>query len=319
MKELSYLIELGLDEVSSQTHITNEMLEAILEKRFQMLHPTKAAGFIKILQREYDIDFTEWNAEFQEYLKENKPQDDELFVYAKEPKKTKNIALGVVFVLFLLVVAFAFVVYSNNSSASQNDDSLSLVSKTIEEAKNNLQNRDVDFVTAPTTPQEQDAQEEQKVEQEKQEEKIESNVTQMLQEENENNATTTTDEVQSSEPLAVQTVEQEQESTSFAQDTNETIVYNSENFVLIPNGKIWIGLIDLEEYKKSQLTSEEMVEINDSKGYLILTGHGMFDLHYRDINKSYNTQYPVRFILENGTLQEIDKTTFQSLNKGSNW
>ena len=63
MQNYKKLQDLNLREVSTNTQIEMDFLQALIEKDFKTLIRFNVKGFIKILEREYELDFTEFNEE----------------------------------------------------------------------------------------------------------------------------------------------------------------------------------------------------------------------------------------------------------------
>lgn len=68
MNDFNTLKQMDIEEVHRKTRITLVRLRDILEKRFENIDPTRARGFIKILERELQLDLSEWLKEYEEYL-----------------------------------------------------------------------------------------------------------------------------------------------------------------------------------------------------------------------------------------------------------
>ena len=71
MNDISLLKELGLSEVARRTHIEAEYLGYIADKNFEKLARFNVKGFVKILERELDIDFTSWMNEYEAFMAEH--------------------------------------------------------------------------------------------------------------------------------------------------------------------------------------------------------------------------------------------------------
>ena len=68
MDSIKALEKIGLREVSRKTYIELSYLKLMLDKDFSKLHRIKTLGFVKIIKREYNIDMSDWVAEFEAYL-----------------------------------------------------------------------------------------------------------------------------------------------------------------------------------------------------------------------------------------------------------
>lgn len=67
MSDFNKLKQMDIEDVHRKTRITLVRLQDILEKRFDNIDPTRAHGFIKILERELQLDLSEWIKEYDTY------------------------------------------------------------------------------------------------------------------------------------------------------------------------------------------------------------------------------------------------------------
>ena len=76
MNDISLIKELGLNEVSRRTHIEAEHLGYVADKNFEKLVRLNVKGFIKILERELDIDFAQWMSEYEAFMSEHNQNNE---------------------------------------------------------------------------------------------------------------------------------------------------------------------------------------------------------------------------------------------------
>jgi len=142
MKGFEELLKLDPIDISQRTFISIDEIKAILDKRFEFFVKTKAIGFIKILEREYELDLSQWLEEYEEYLSENESKNEEIFVVAKKQKlsildnkRVLYITVGVIIVGVLIGLYF-FTSLNNKEEKIVNafsQDTVQEVVKTIEE------------------------------------------------------------------------------------------------------------------------------------------------------------------------------------------
>lgn len=75
MADFDKLKQMDIEEVHRKTRITLVRLHDILDKKFDSIDPTRAHGFIKILERELQLDLSEWVKEYDEYKQINTQKD----------------------------------------------------------------------------------------------------------------------------------------------------------------------------------------------------------------------------------------------------
>lgn len=68
-QKLAKLKEIGLKEISKSTKLASSKIEDVLEKRFDKLDRVRARGFINILEREYEMDLSDWLKAQHEYTR----------------------------------------------------------------------------------------------------------------------------------------------------------------------------------------------------------------------------------------------------------
>lgn len=290
------LLEMDLKEVTKRTHIETEYLEYMCEKNYEKLRKLNASGFAKILSREYDLDLQGWIDEYNEYCKENGSCDNSNFTVAPKipaytPKSDNSRALSVMLILVLIVVAIVWVVKFTDILDSielpnfdKNQSVAYSSASVVESAKENLQT-----TANSVTPLQID-------------ENIssESNETTATKEDNEtleSNLTIASVEIQA--PIMIE---------------------NSDKIAkIIPNKTIWIGIKNLDGTNKKSYTTKNAIDLNLSIDQLIQTGHGEIVLEQDEEKKKFEFQKPLRFVVENGVIKEIDYAEFVKLNKGAQW
>ncbi|MBQ6223833.1 MAG: hypothetical protein IJJ58_01535, partial [Campylobacter sp.] len=113
-KELKKLEKIGVREISKATHIQEELISAILEKNFEKLLDCNTAGFIKILERDYSVDLSEFSEEFNKIKSETKTTKTTIdrqvaMPNLKNHKKTNwKIWILLILLLVLAVIYFKF-------------------------------------------------------------------------------------------------------------------------------------------------------------------------------------------------------------------
>lgn len=122
---LQELGELDKELVSTQAHIAKTVLDDIINKRFDKINPVKARGLIKILEREFDLDLSEWVSEFEESQKIKQVQPAAIDkmnaeVLSANKKPIAKVAL-VLFVLAAVIgIGYVFYIQQDNGSLDTN-------------------------------------------------------------------------------------------------------------------------------------------------------------------------------------------------------
>ena len=299
------LLEMDLKEVTKHTHIETEYLRYMCEKNFEKLRKLNASGFAKILSREYDMDLQGWIDEYNEYCKEHNGDDNTGFTVAPKlpaytPKTDNSMALTVILVVVLIIVALVWVVKFTNildnielPSFDKNQSVTYSANAVVESAKENLE--------AISQTIEKVVQKDENITTESNQTQIDSNSTSI-----EANATT---------ELKTQTLNIETTKVEVPQITAPT----NEIAKIIPTKNVWIGIKDIDGKDKRFYTTKNPIDLNLSTDQLIQTGHGELILEIDGDQKKFSVQKPLRFVIQNGTIRELEYGEFVKLNKGSQW
>ena len=90
-------------------------------------------------------------------------------------------------------------------------------------------------------------------------------------------------------------------------------------FRIVPQGKLWLGIIDAETHKRKVKTITEPLDLDAEKEWLIVTGYGYLDMECGDTTKKYRENDKLLFLYENGVCRKIDEDEFKARNKGKLW
>lgn len=311
MQCIEKLKQIGLHEVNAKTKIAIKRLDDIFECRFDNIDRIRLKGFLYILQREYKIDMSEWLEKYDEYHK----QQEELNKENEEIEETKPDNINISFIdttienktykrllivfIILLILFIAYFIYNNSSSKkSKITNKYTTENPTIKSTP-----------IVESTPIESNATiEYDPIIESKDEEIVDSNAT-IINEENGD----ITQEGQSID-------KNDNIDNTFIDSNNNINAFGVEEVIITPQSPLWVGIIDLQTYKKKQVSIADAfsIKLDDSK--IIRTGHGYFDIKSPTLNKSYiggNSKYFI-YTRESG-FKEITKEEFLEFNRGQEW
>lgn len=275
--------ELNLKEVAAKTQIELDFLEALVEKNFAVLSRFNVKGFVKILSREYELDFSDFNEEYEAYLNENNPtpQTKSKMITPKldaYSQKSSN-AWPFLIVLIVLVIIGSGIYYFDTLKTffkdEQNNTSATVID-IIGQAQENLKSLGgnnvvvIDNNKAQETNQTESVLPSQNISLQENDKNIsiENNIS-------ENNTT----------------LLDEEKNTQIQEDTNTPKTDSLKEAHFKTSTKIWIGLIDLKSLKKTSFVKEKDFNISLDKDQLILTGAAaltMFDQENKEQNSCRN-------------------------------
>ncbi|OCX42704.1 hypothetical protein A7X81_06535 [Campylobacter ornithocola] len=286
------LEDLNLLEVQKRTQIEMACLEYIIKKDFKSLSRFNVNGFVKILQREYELDFSSFLEEYHVYLEENGiEKKNHIHISPKMNSYTKessSIWYIVIVVVILLIVVLAWGV------------SRFFQSSTLDENTTNVLNQEQIVL----------------------EEKVDENETPALNffaddviENNETNASAILESIDESN----NTIEETLEDNTSLNMPEENMVLLKES-VIKPSAELWLGMVDLKTFRKNSLTIKNDYVLSLDKDMLITTGHAAFSLNDENNNTLEFKNGVSKFLMiKDGKIKQITKAEFIKENRGKLW
>ncbi|MCW1863437.1 hypothetical protein OLQ14_00285 [Campylobacter jejuni] len=304
--------ELNLKEVAAKTQIELDFLEALVEKNFAVLSRFNVKGFVKILSREYELDFSDFNEEYEAYLNENNPtpQTKSKMITPKldaYSQKSSN-AWPFLIVLIVLVIIGSGIYYFDTLKTffkdEQNNTSATVID-IIGQAQENLKSLGENSVVVIDNNKAQET---------NQTENVLPSQNISLQENDKNIS------IENNISENNTTLLDEEKNTQIQEDTNTPKTDSLKEAHFKTSTKIWIGLIDLKSLKKTSFVKEKDFNISLDKDQLILTGAAaltMFDQENKE--QKFPAGISKRFLIKDGKITSISAAEFVKLNKGKEW
>ncbi len=91
------------------------------------------------------------------------------------------------------------------------------------------------------------------------------------------------------------------------------------HLAIVPKMNLWVGMIDLENNKRTTRMTEKAFELDAQKSWLIIMGHGQVKVEHGDETLDLNDRKRVRLLYEDGVLVRINQEQFIVKNRGSDW
>lgn len=304
--------ELNLKEVAAKTQIELDFLEALVEKNFAVLSRFNVKGFVKILSREYELDFSDFNEEYEAYLNENNPtpQTKSKIITPKldaYSQKSSN-AWPFLIVLIVLMIIGSGIYYFDTLKTffkdEQNNTSATVID-IIGQAQENLKSLGENSVVVIDNNKAQET---------NQTENVLPSQNISLQENDKNIS------IENNISENNTTLLDKEKNTQIQEDTNTPKTDSLKEAHFKTSTKIWIGLIDLKSLKKTSFVKEKDFNISLDKDQLILTGAAaltMFDQENKE--QKFPTGISKRFLIKDGKITSISAAEFVKLNKGKEW
>ncbi|EOB2070340.1 hypothetical protein ACIRC3_001822 [Campylobacter coli] len=307
--------DLNLKEVAARTKIELEFLEALVKKDFATLNRFNVRGFVKILSREYELDFTDFNEEFETYLNENNLNDTTTKPKMITPKldaysqKSTSFVSFIIIVIIIALIGFGIYYFDYIKSFFQKDqnNSSAAVVDIIGKVQSNLKALENNVVV---------------IDNQAEENETEANLTQIQNTELNN----TKEEIKqiSTTPNNTNANEENLSTNDSLATTNQEVAEVSKALNkeahFKASGKIWIGLIDLSNYRKTSLVKENDFNLSLEVNRLVLTGAAalsVFDENGKE--QKFPAGNSKRFLIKDGKITSISAAEFMKLNKGKEW
>ncbi|EAH4573214.1 hypothetical protein FP934_08470 [Campylobacter jejuni] len=304
--------ELNLKEVAAKTQIELDFLEALVEKNFAVLSRFNVKGFVKILSREYELDFSDFNEEYEAYLNENNPtpQTKSKMITPKldaYSQKSSN-AWPFLIVLIVLVIIGSGIYYFDTLKTffkdEQNNTSATVID-IIGQAQENLKSLGGNNVVVIDNNKAQET---------NQTESVLSSQNISLQENDKNIS------IENNISENNTTLLDEEKNTQIQEDTNTPKTDSLKEAHFKTSTKIWIGLIDLKSLKKTSFVKEKDFNISLDKDQLILTGAAALTMfNQENKEQKFPAGISKRFLIKDGKITSISAAEFVKLNKGKEW
>ncbi|EAK2304607.1 hypothetical protein ACWAZ5_001663 [Campylobacter coli] len=307
--------DLNLKEVAARTKIELEFLEALVKKDFATLNRFNVRGFVKILSREYELDFTDFNEEFETYLNENNLNDTTTKPKMITPKldaysqKSTSFVSFIIIVIIIALIGFGIYYFDYIKSFFQKDqnNSSAAVVDIIGKAQSNLKALENNVVV---------------IDNQAEENETEANLTQ-IQNTELNNTKEKIKQI-STTPNNTNANEENLSTNDSLATTNQEVAEVSKALNkeahFKASGKIWIGLIDLSNYRKTGLVKENDFNLSLEVNRLVLTGAAalsVFDENGKE--QKFPAGNSKRFLIKDGKITSISAAEFMKLNKGKEW
>ncbi|MGI7744847.1 hypothetical protein ACNGLI_08535 [Campylobacter coli] len=307
--------DLNLKEVAARTKIELEFLEALVKKDFATLNRFNVRGFVKILSREYELDFTDFNEEFETYLNENNLNDTTTKPKMITPKldaysqKSTSFVSFIIIVIIIALIGFGIYYFDYIKSFFQKDqnNSSAAVVDIIGKAQSNLKALENNVVV---------------IDNQAEENETEANLTQ-IQNTELNNTKEAIKQI-STTPNNTNANEENLSTNDSLATTNQEVAEVSKALNkeahFKASGKIWIGLIDLSNYRKTGLVKENDFNLSLEVNRLVLTGAAalsVFDENGKE--QKFPAGNSKRFLIKDGKITSISAAEFMKLNKGKEW
>ena len=287
------LEEYSIEVVINRTKISRRNLEKLKNGDFEGMTRPQAYGFLRILEREFDEDFSDLKAQLDQWFEQTPPPSNEP-IFQPERGARREGGSRKLWVGLLVVAVAALGIYLYMTEFARSGGSTGFATNpaavTREAAPSPAEAAAPSRETAETA---QPAAAEAAKPEAAPQAAAEGNET---------------------EAAATEAKPQEKK----AEEPEPYVPL--EPVAVTPVVKLWFGIIDLKTKKRTAKVTDRPYEIDSHGKKLLVTGHGRFELSdafgnlfkYNDAKKHY-------FLIDDGLVKEITKEEFRRLNGGKVW
>lgn len=307
-EDFEKLKSIGIQKIHEATHIPRVHVQAVLDENFEDLHSVQLAGFISILEREYSLNLSKLRNKAKEYFENNKPilkkrKSATLLIASKKKRSFTPVYIVLGLVIFVMFAFFnkpsdGEISKVDNSAINSAQNSILVVAdeKNISKAEDNVTLNAEKLEPA--------------MQQEMMQNPVEP-VAQLIKQE----------AVQEVTPEAIAKVVQE-----VTQEANKTAVKEvvkeatqGSSLKIISKNKVWLGYIDLSDYKQYQKSFLGEFTLDSTKNWLLVLGHGLVEIEVNGVVTKFEKSQNIRFSYIDSKLKEINAEELKSLNRGNKW
>lgn len=274
------LEENSIKAISKKTNINEENLEYLVASNFDALKKIKALGFISIIEREYHADLGRLREQALEYYG------------SREEVQSITLGLPIVEVKrgkskFLILFVFLLLGYASWYFFTQFDKKhLSGLIPFVSEDKDISKEEIVDDLSIAKA--------------------IVSN---------------TPIPVESTEVASVKKMADENVTKKTEIIAEDSIAVTSmENVSIVPVGRLWFGLVEVDTKKRDHFSISEAYELKvENKTWLIATSSAPFSLMNAGVTRDFNDAEEHYFKIDKNEIQDLSKDEYVELGGWSQW
>ncbi len=267
MTGLEKLREIGVEKIHDQTHIARKFVEDILNEKYFSMNKIQFAGFVSIIERDYNMDLHELIEAYNARLKKENAEKDEPFVVSVQEGEKQENKKGIYIAASLAAAGVLLAIFVFSSAVDEAPLQAPVNKVESEPVYDELNNSTI--------------------------EEAKTNLTQLES---------------GSAVLA-------------AEEINATVepVIQVSKFEIIPQSNLWIGIVDMDTFVRSQKLTSSPFELAADKEWLLVMGHGFvnFDVNGEEIR--FKDAKKVWFAYENGKLTKLSRREFKEKNRGKAW
>ncbi len=312
---LNELIERdGIESVSQLTNISVENLKFLSEEKFSKLNRVRALGFIKILDRDYDLELDDLTFKIKEYFEDSELEMGNEVVVLSSDSRDNN---GFGFFNWLLILGLLYALwYVYNDGAIFDKSSIEDSNKTVslndaEVLKSDVSDEDAKRVIVNSKIKKDSTSKVPNAE-------VDLNNTQVMPTAKVVKLEEVEIQIDTPKVVAPPVVEEVNGTTVEEEEKKVELIYNLT--VNPTRGMLWYGFINIDTKERREFMNKVSTPFElDGGRWILVTGHGFVDivsdlktLEIADRNKHY-------FYIDSTDIREITRREFRDMNGRHGW
>ncbi len=304
MTPLESLKKIGVEQICSDTHIASANLELLLSEEFSSFSYAQFRGFLSILEREYGLNLDEWRDKYDGNRQESTETiSNDPFANSVQHKKSEQklvFILAAALITVVIVAGVAFTQFSSKEKMEINNTAINIAKRNIETVELEKSMK-------------QDALVRESESRRFDEIKSEKNL-QIVTDENR-----TEEVVDSEDEQSIQNTDSASSAAQELETPDKPAINLLDNIIIHPRTKMWIGMIDAKTLKRETKATRKPIRLDGTKEWLIITGHGQFDLECGEERERFAGSKGVMILYGYGVCDVITESEFRAKNRGRLW
>ena len=284
----------SVSEISTKTNISENNLEALVAENFKILSKPKALGFISIIEREYNADLAKVRKQALAYYAKNNDENISLSMPPIEEEKGRSPWVPILMLGLLAYASWYFFTQFDKKTLS----TILPFSDSKTEVSPNIQ---------------MDNQEDKSL-------SIESAFTQTQTDASGVQSDILVEDIEPKDTSVVSSSTSVVESNTIPVKQNQHTLVRDRKISLVPAGKLWFGIIDMQTGKKNNFTISETYDIDvKNTSWLLSTSVAPFAFINQNEVEEYNDAKTHYFKVSKLGIESLSKVEYLALGGYKKW
>jgi len=300
------LEENSVKAISKKTNISEDNIEALISEDFEYLAKAKALGFISILERDFDVDLTKLKEKALEYYGAHSSEEQSITIGlpVMEEKKGRSKWFLVLMLGLLAYASWYFVTQFDKKTLSTllpfSEDKVETVEPAKMKEKQSEINKDEALsISNALTHTQTDAT------------GAQTDIVVANIEPNASKEVSVSEQAIAEAPVVVETQNAASETVVTEAPVVTEIETETEKIMLIPEHRLWFGMIDIRTGKRDNFSISKTFEIDvKDKSWLIATSSAPFSFLNKEETQEFNDAKEHYFKVSKEGIEPLSRTEY---------